>query len=467
MSQGPNPRAVSAASPARSSFFDRESRGPSVYGGRDPEGRASKSISSSRLSQMLPSEPNDEVTTKAKGFKGLLLKIKSNGGPKSSDPSIRADRRSSAAEDQISHIGTPLAPPRQMSSHNDRDDMIRDRGRGKSTPYKQADLPGTTAGRYGSFPPGLRSAPFLQGASTSNKYQNAIGTSSDLPHPAPQRESYASVLTRDKRQSWTRQSGSTDRRGSEMEMLSAGRVNTSPEASSVFDEPLVTPRGAGAAVPTHVTSQLATYPPAALRPHNKTTSSLSASSFVETPPPVPVDAPFFDQRNPGDDVIKAGPASLSPNRLKSLPPLPVVRRDDVGSSDSFAAVFLGKTDSAPSGQNHDRQPIQIKRLLADSPKSGFVHRHRNKEPSYQQPRASFDQAGDFSSIRQGPLQPRMAQSLYLQPEGAGSTGNFGRFMAIVGKRQESGTGIDLSDGRSLTSQKGFKGLLSRAGKVVK
>ena len=434
-----------------------------MYSGRDPEGRVSKSISSSRLSQMLPSEPIDEVATKTKGLKGLLMKIKPKGTSKSSLPIVRADRTASADEDQYSNI----VLPQQMPSHSDYDGMTRDRDRGNAMPSKQIVLSGTTAERHGSFPRDLSSAPSAQGAASSSRYQNPDATISDTSYPAAQRESYASSLVQDKTQSRTRWSGSTDRRGPEMEMLSVGRLNTSPEASSVFDEPVAIPHGAAAAAPTHAKYHLATHPPVTLQPQVQPTSSLSASSFVETPPPALGNAaPFFDQRKPRDEVIKIGRSSLPPNRLKSLPPLPPVSPDDAAPSDSLAAVFRNQTDSALPGQNYDRQPNQPERHLPESPNPGFIQRHRNDQASYQPLRTSLDPAGDRSSLRQGAIQPRMAQSLYLQPEGAGSTGNFGRFMAIVGKRQENGTRVDFSDGRSLKSQNGFKGLLSRGGKVV-
>jgi hypothetical protein len=39
-------------------------------------------------------------------------------------------------------------------------------------------------------------------------------------------------------------------------------------------------------------------------------------------------------------------------------------------------------------------------------------------------------------------------------------------VGVAGKRQESGTVIDLSDGKSVRGKKGFKGFFGRTGKVA-
>lgn len=463
-----HPRSVSLVSPLRPPFFGgRESRASSIDGDRDRSSRVPKSISSSRLSQMLVNETDEEVTsTKRKGFKGYFkrMKLKSyqSGRANTSEPT-------SPGDEDFLDLGAPLAPPPPISALV-RGDRRQQRDRGDSVSSVQTDASAPAAGgakRYsGSIPPGLRNASASQTDKPFDGRQSISPTSSRFVTSGPRRESYVSVHNRDRRQSATidELSDGTDRRGSAVEVLSAGRFHASPEPGALFEEHGYTPRSGIGANHTHVSPHFPTFPPVASRPHNKTTSSLSASTFIETPPPVTMSTPFFEQRH--QDTVKAPFGSLSPNRFKNLPPLPPPgdpRAQYTASPDLNGTSFPEQLDFS-SATGYDRTPRNPSRpSTGPSPRSGYVSRagERYLDP---QPRSSCD-TGDRPSRRAPEVSPRMAQSMYVQPSAAGSTGSFGRFMAVSAKRHEAGTPIDLGDGKSVRGKKGFRGLFGRPARV--
>ncbi len=470
--QGPDhPRSVSLVSPARPSFFGRESRASSIDDERDRNGRATKSISSSRLSQIIANDTDDDSHVKKKGFKGLLMKMK----PKAKSASRAELRRpASPANEDSSDAGTPLAPPPPLSVLVGRGDRHASRERSGSMSSVQTDVSASIVGgakRYsGSLPPGLRTAPAPQAAPASDGRQSISPTTSRFATSGPRRESYASAPGRARRRSATinEQLDDEDQLGSGMEMLSTRRYRASPEPSSLFEEPGVMPRGSAAAVPAHVASHVATYPPVTSRPHNKTTSSLSASTFIETPPPVAFTTPYFDQRNKISEVIKSPSNDLSLNRFKNLPPLPPPDQADgpyLTSPDSFAAAFPEQPDFSGPGPRYDRSPAQNGRHLNTFSQNVNTLRQADEKYPYQQPRSSFETAGDRSTRRPTQVSPRMAQSMYVQPIVSDSTGSFGRLGTVSGKKHGGGM-ADYSDEKTVRHKKGFKGLFGKAGKVM-
>jgi len=422
---------------------------------------------------MLNESDDDEHVAKKKGFKALLRKMKPNANRKSSG---RTDQHvpSPRPDEEISDLGTPLAPPPPIPYLVARGDKSHGRDRSESVSSLQTDVSTAAAGGQkrisGSLPLGLRSVSAPQAGSSSGS-QSVSPTSSRLNSSAPRRESYVSMQGRDRRGSTTINEVGvrTDRHGTTMEMLSNGRFLASPEPAPMnFDEPSPMPRGAANAVPAHVSPHVATYPPPTSRPNNKTTSSLSASTFIETPPAVPASAPFFDPQNRNDDVVQSASGNLSPNRYKNLPPLPAPGQEAPysASPESFAAAFPDQPDFSLAAARYDRSPRKTGRIFA-APSANFSSAQRSidKYP-FQPSRTSFDPVGDRPIRRPGEITPRLAQSLYVQPSVAGSTGSFGRFVGVAAKRQESGTVIDLSDGKSVRGKKGFKGFFGRTGKVA-
>jgi hypothetical protein len=376
------PRAVSLASPTRPAFFDRDSHASSVHDEAPPR-RVNKSLSTSRLSQMLAGE-NEEtppspaaVPEKTKGFKGFLKKMKPKGHKKTTStfipqPSPRYDDGA-------------LAPPPPMAHLVNGAPKQNNRDRSGSTSSALTDNSGPR-GVYGG-----RSLSAPLAASSSGGSQSASPTSSRY-----RRESYASV----------RDQSEAERRGSAMEVLARQSAYDGPHAQ---------------------------YPPPAFRPH---TSSFSNSSLlmpmVETPPPGVNGANAFF-------APQAVPAAVqtSPNRFKSLPPLPPV-----------------------DGQPLARSPDSLHTTLVDGSRSH--HSKFSSSPRVPgQPRASFDPLTDPRQRINPPVNPRMAHSMYAQPAVAGSAGSFGADWPPPQRPRGD-------DGRSLKSRKGLKSFFggARAGRVA-
>ena len=414
------------ASPPRPSFFGRESRASSIHGepGKESEQRhVSKSTSTSRLSQVMRTEPSD--SDKKPGLKGLLKKMKPKHRKESSLSSRYAGYSPRVGDSP--DLG-PLAPPPPIS-YLVGGDQHGDRSGSSSSQLTDNSMPAAGLLRS-NMPYGLRAVSAPQGGSSSGGSQSASPTSM-----YNRRECYADDL---------------ERRGSAMEMLSGAKVLLNgPE----FEDPTVIPRGAQSAY-------LSTYPPSTLRP-NKTASSFSNSSLampmVETPPPG-VD---------GANVLFAAQAGTlmnghqrqssvdSANKFKTLPPLPPT---GMASYDSLAAGF-GDIHHPEYLSHRSSQPdprFQQQYGYSQQPSSDYSNQVYQQ---YSQPRTSFDPTADRPTIRASEVNPRMTHSMYAQPSAVGSVGSFG-----VLPRKDGN-----DDGRSGKSKKGLKGLFgggAKAGRVA-
>lgn len=330
------------ASPSRPRFFSREGRATSVHGEPAPAASqkfVSKSISTSRLSQMLRSDPSEDRhdplptewteqnpaaqnVQKKKGFKGLFSKMRPKASRNSSSRSSQLvpDATRPVDSQQSSDVSTPLPPPPGMaylSGQNAREN--RDRSGSTSSMFTDssslmgAAQQGQARGAYNPYGQyGMRSTSAPQASSTDTGSQSASPTSSKY-----RRESYASG----RNVGVDMNDFERDRRGSAMEMLSQTRASENERGLNV-NVPRAALPGAGSS----------TYPPLNVRPNNnKTTSSLSNSSLlmpmVETPPPGVNGAnAFFTSPTMAQGPIQQTPTQaenvVSPNRFKSLPPLP-------------------------------------------------------------------------------------------------------------------------------------------------
>ncbi|OWZ70446.1 hypothetical protein AYX14_04128 [Cryptococcus neoformans] len=335
------PRAISLASPTRPSFFSRDSRGSSVL---DHETRMSRVISQSRLSQVHTGGEgdmeDDGKAGKKKGIKGFFKKMKSKGARKNSKaepPNLSNYREPSSTQEyspRSSAPETPLALPPPISV------LVRGGDRGHTRTGSGSSSSMLTDGQEsvsnrlsGSHLYGSRSvsAP-LGNTSTSDVSmgQSASPGSSKFATTtsAVKRESYASGGNR---RSVTIGEMGEDRPSVVEVLFNANGANGD---RLMCEEP----------VPVR---------PGATRPHNKTSTSLSASSqtMLETPPPINysnANAFFNHQQHIRSSSIDTG-GSLSPNRYKNLPPLPPPGSNDnlhiiqpkgsTASPDSFSAVF--------------------------------------------------------------------------------------------------------------------------------
>ena len=456
-----HPRAISLASPDRPPFFGRDSR-LSINGERD--GRMLKTTSPSQLSKILPNEPDEEepVNGSNKGLKGFLKKIKPKANRKGSDRMGTPSRSNEENHDPAA----PLAPPPPLSFLVGRGHRNQNRNRSGSSSSALTDNSVSAVGGSNQESDGSRfgfrsvSAPF-SGRSSGD---NLSPTSSRFAFSHQKRGSYASTQGRD-----TRSGLGEDgyRRDSGLGILPADRgLHASPEPTVVAEDYGATPRGT-----PQSGAPRTTYPPPTGRPHNKTTSSLSASSFIETPPLVPANAApsFFEQRHQGANsphmgrvpVAESGASKSSPNRFKKLPPLPSASQDD--PPDAFAGQ-----NGFDQSSSHRRVPNTASDNRGSTP--------RALGNDYQATRNSFDPYGDLPTPRHGAgsPSPRLAQSMYLQPKTAGSMGSFGRFMGGNGngnrggkaQRPDSGESSDVAEDKSSRGRKGLKGLFGRPARVA-
>lgn len=341
------PRAISLASPTRPSFFSRDSRGSSVL---DHEPRMSRVISQSRLSQVHTGGEgdmeDDGKAEKKKGIKGFFKKMKPKGSRKNSkaeSPNLSNYRQSSSTQEynpRPSASSVPSAPETPLALPPPISVLVRGGDRGHARTGSGSSSSMLTDGQEsvsnrlsGSHLYGSRSvsAPFgSTSTSDVSMGQSASPGSSKFATTtsAAKRESYASGGNR---RSTTIGEMGEDRR-SVVEILS--NANGANGDRLMCDEPM----------PVR---------PCAARPHNKTSTSLSASSqtMLETPPPINysnANAFFNHQQHIRSSSIDTG-GSLSPNRYKNLPPLPPPGSNDnlhivhpkgsTASPDSFSAVF--------------------------------------------------------------------------------------------------------------------------------
>lgn len=436
------PRAISMAPPTRPSFFSRSSRASSINGdaasAREPRnGRVIKSISSSRLSQMLQREPSserigasdEERTTKKKGFSRFFKKNK----PKTSSSSrstIQLDDRPSGPQPLQSLENNDLAPPPSITYLVDRGDRKQSRERSGSevSAYNenQPYLLNARSSNNTSF--GVRSV------SAPINDTSSIGSSASPTSSRYRRESYASGKE-------------FERRGSGMEMLGISeelpRGAQPPSGTGTWP-----PISSSHQHPPHPQANTSTWPPAGsnpavhpvlgIRPHNKTASSLSNSSLpmptIETPPPGINGALSFFPINASQPAEKGAvtqqATKLSANRFKNLPPLPPPDERNTSTSDlpysaspdSFVAAFPEYTQQRGYYPN-TQQPR-----------------------GYHQPRASYEPVQyERGKVEMG---QRMAQSMYA-PHAHG---------VVEGRGS-------LDDRKSVKSRKGLKGLFGKSGRV--
>lgn len=258
---------------------------------------------------------------------------------------------------------------------------------------------------------------------------------------------------------------------------------------------------------------------ASYRSGNKTASSMSASSVVETPPPIHMPLTFPAQHPSDGGAGKHynggtnGPL-LSPNRFKNLPPLPA----DSGSSgrpspnlddaqvysshqqqqqQQYDTVRSSTVRTARSSNNNLPQPLY-------QPVHPHSHPHSQSRPAPERAstfqeqaraRASYDtgetrrvhlQQQMYSGRRQP--QQRMAQSMYMQntpsanargqghghghvPNGYGYDHPEQQGYDGYGNEQYAGDGGEMGAGSTLKGKekrKGLKGLFggSKAGRLA-
>ncbi|KAK8854582.1 hypothetical protein IAR55_003321 [Kwoniella newhampshirensis] len=355
-----HPRAVSLASPTRPSFFSRtDSRGSSTNHDQEQQQhqqpRISRAVSHSRLSQVHGDEEDKQA--KKKGIKGFFRKMKVRGDKSKKGSKVDQSARLEA-ERNSTDPGTPLAPPPSISylvggGRSDRARHTRDRSGSSSSMLTDGQDNGQN--RYSaSYPYGVRSvsAPINANGngytSSSDVSQSASPASSKFATSGRRRESFTSG----KRVSVTLNDlgEEKDRQDTVMEMLTGRGGYMSQEPASIYDDPGTGLRNTSGQTGTRYALHNS-------RPHNKTTSSLSASSgtmAIETPPPVTFNSSsFFNQQMgqtpnanaingaQGQPIVKSPSVPLSPNRFKNLPPIPPPGEEPrlIGSPDSFAATF--------------------------------------------------------------------------------------------------------------------------------
>ncbi|KAK4686607.1 hypothetical protein P7C73_g3518, partial [Tremellales sp. Uapishka_1] len=418
-----HPRSVSLASPSRPSFFSRDSRAESING--DSARRPSKSGSGSRLSQMVPVDDDDDndIVKKKRGIKGLLQKMK----PRKA--SARSDKQSSMPkEDDVAE----LAPPPPISYLVGRGDR---HARKRSESASSAMTDNSVSVLQPSF--GLRSVSAPLAGSSSGGSPSVSPTSSRFAtaNAGARRESMASIQNGRRRSDLMDGLGS----GSGMEMLIGGRrFHSSPEPSEdvryQHQQQQHQHQLQQHQLPT------SSYPPLSFKPHNRTALSLSNSSgtMLETPPPSTYASNGFF--NPPSQVHQQPQqkqqSPTSPNRFKNLPPLPPSDYDTTELYESRKSMF-------DRNQSQLRYPQPIRTSL---------------EPPT--PRR-----------RQGEISPRLAQSMYVQPTAADSTGSFSRYAS---RRSSGGQDLQVginggSEKKNLKSRGGLKGLFgvgNKAGRLA-
>lgn len=464
-------RAVSMASPSRPSFFSRESR-TSVDQPRERDPRAlSKSVSSSRLSQVVRSEDEGHGQSekpRKKGIKGLIQKIKH---PKSKSKP-RSNRQSSSSflasptppppgagpggrqttQTPDSYLGTPLAPPPNMA-------YLAGQGQGHNRNSSSSSI-GDSQGsswkmRSVSAPIGGSSSGSLSASPTSSKFRRESYNSAQHgdvlqqqqqqgqgQHLQQQRGSIVEVLHSQQHPAYHQQQQQQQRN-----MYAPG-----PHDPHAYEDPRLSNAGNGNGNG---------YPhPSYVRGSRQTTGSISNSSgiapTIETPP-MPLNTTPFFSRPPSVNSPNAATYSPNPganvNRFKNLPPLPPT---DQPQAQAQAVDFT-------------------------------------QSPQRQQPRVSYDaQAHAHPRVTaEASPSPRMAHSMYVQPTAGGSTPSFqhqhqhARYRppsngngngndpygpphpSFYGHQQQpgsprSGSGFVEGDRRSLISRKGFKGFFGAA-----
>lgn len=301
--------------------------------------KMTKSMSQSRLSQMMAADQDEDEDdgehggekTKSKGLKGLLRKIKPKSRKSSKvnpEPVVvipqATPRYPPARRDEYSDAGTSLAPPPSMSYlAGGRRESSHSRSGSSSSTVADSALPGQSpvSNGYRSV-----SAPVPR----SSQDSQSLSPTSSRYLPTGKRESFASA----RRQSATLVEDDQSRGMYGTEVLQSQLYHGGSSATTSGDEVLRAP---------------ALY---SRRPHNKTTSSFSASSMVETPPPGPQMPAFFANHNQtAASSLEAGARGSvhSPDRYKNLPPLPGMSKPDFGTPDSMTSAVLDSQNPDAAG----------------------------------------------------------------------------------------------------------------------
>jgi len=413
------PRAVSMASPSRPSFFSKDSR-TSIDNPRDRDPRAlTKSISASRLSQVMRNEGSEQEPKKKKGLKGLIQKMKPKSKRQSSDiPPIPQHSQYRPQPQQ-----SDLAPPPNMAylsgdgqqrhNRNSSQSSMADSSQGSNWKMRSVSAPigGSSSGSQSASP-------------TSSKYR---------------RESYNSGFRVD-----------DDQRGATMEMLHPPNGNgqypqrqmyTSPEPGyddrRLSNAPTLNGNGTGNG-----------YPNPSFRNSKYASGSISASSGVaatiETPP-MPMNATPFFSRPPSIHSPAATPNNV--NRFKNLPPLPPTDDRIASSPDSFQVLNDQQDYATPNRRNMFTQPTLY--------------------PGQAPPRASFDRP---TNTPRAEPSPRMVHSMYAQPTSSNLSFGSGRFPQMQQQPVQYGNGNGNGQGyvEGEKKKKGLKGFFggAKAGRMA-
>lgn len=473
-----HPRAVSMASPPRPSFFGRSSRASSIAEPpRERESsRLSKSVSSSRLSQVLQSaDLNDDASRRRKkSFAGLFKRLKPKGNRSGGSDKLDNASPRFPQNGVTSDYGGPLQPPPPISY------LVGGRGDGQHNRNRSGSSASMLTDSQSQISVGPPGAARYSGRSVSAPFAGSMSGGSESLSPTssrygPRRESYASVQGRRQSATITLNEPDEDKRGSIVEILSTGRpqIFSSPEPSQQYEEA------------KHANGVQGMAPPQpGFRVYNKPASSMSGSSVLaptlETPPPTISGSPYFSAHAKQGQTTPTAAIPLSPNRFKNLPPLPVPDMSYASSPDSFAAVFPEQERSIPhiahdpryshgsydSRYHHgnDKPPAQSRTPVQNKlqqPRMAGAAAPDQGRYAYPQPafhalgpasRASFD-TSDRGHLRpyHAPPPQRMATSLYdpaLLPLSTDQGGMYGY------ETPEKG-----SKGR-----KGFKALFGSAGR---
>jgi len=441
------PRAVSMASPSRPSFFSKDSR-TSIDQPRDPRA-LTKSISSSRLSQVMRNDPGEEPKRK-KGLKGLIQKMKPKSKRQSSDiPPLprQSQYQSHPPPPQPGDVGTPLAPPPNMAYLSGDGQSRHNRNSSQSS---MADSQGSNwKMRSVSAPIGGSSSGSQSASPTSSKYR---------------RESYNSQL----------RNNNDDDRGATMEMLHPSNANGNGNGNGQYQqqrqmyaspEPGYDGRSSSNGPPPNGNGN--GYPNPSFRNSKYASGSISNSSGVaptiETPP-MPLQATPFFSRPPS---INSPANSTNVNRFKNLPPLPPTDDRMASSPESFQYM---------NESNQQDYSTPNRRTMYTQPTGGHLY-PQGQGQGQAPPRASFDRP---TNTPRAEPSPRMVHSMYAQPT-TGSNLSFGsgRFppmqqngqypMPYSGHGNGNGNGnVNGFVGEIEKKKKGFKGFFggAKAGRMA-
>jgi hypothetical protein len=432
------PRAVSMASPSRPSFFSKDSR-TSFDQSRGPDPRAlTKSISSSRLSQVMRTDGMEEPKKK-KGLKGLIQKMKPKSKRQSSGiPPLPQHPQQHQPRPHAQGPNDGLAPPPNMAYLSGDGQSRHNRNSSQSSMADSQSQGSNWKMRSVSAPIGGSSSGSQSASPTSSKYR---------------RESYNSQL----------RVTDDETRGATMEMLhppNGGgqyqhqrQMYASPEAgqyderrSSNTTQPTLNGN------PTNGGGNGQGYPNPSFRNSKYASGSISNSSGVaatiETPP-MPLNGTPFFSRPPSIN----SPANM--NRFKNLPPLPSADdRDRMASSPESFQILNDQQEFAtqtPMGNNRRNQY---------SPPTHLYPQTQGQT----QPRASFDRP---TNTPRAEPSPRMVHSMYAQPTSSNLSFGSGRFPPVQQHQQHPMPGQGFV-GEGEKKKKGFKGFFggAKAGRMA-